>query len=189
MIIKLPEKFDMYDLVKILGLYYNPSQLTPGDITGKRNVSVMYVSSWEGIIPVVEVRFIHELSATTWIKIGLEFSAWGPGGNSKIIRKIMFKDGMVDEAQCYFIVREIEEARPARINLEMDHKFMKITPEIIEKIEYGKPLSDEELAVAIKFYRQMEEGMKLLGKEFNHARRDVTGTLEILERSQQARRE
>jgi hypothetical protein len=62
-----------------------------------------------------------------------------------------------------------------------------ITKEIIKKIEAGTPITNEELCVAIEFYRLMETSLMLLGKSFIHARRAVTEELQSLEMFADAR--
>lgn len=58
---------------------------------------------------------------------------------------------------------------------------MKLSKNIVAKINVGDGLTDEELRSAIKFYSNLEESLLCLGKEFNLARAPVSHTLYSLE--------
>lgn len=65
---------------------------------------------------------------------------------------------------------------------------MQIDKSIIEKINHGDGLTDEELRDAVRFYKNLEESLLCLGKEFSLARIPVTHTLQALESFQYARK-
>lgn len=65
---------------------------------------------------------------------------------------------------------------------------MKISKDIIKKVNNGDALTDAELSDAIKFYSSMEDGLYLLGKEYILARTPITHTRYRLEGYRDARR-
>jgi hypothetical protein len=66
---------------------------------------------------------------------------------------------------------------------------MKISREIIERIDNGDHINDSELQEAIEFYSELQEGLSCLGYEYRLARKPVRDTLLRLERFQHAREE
>lgn len=52
--------------------------------------------------------------------------------------------------------------------------------DIIQKVEQGDPLTNNELYKAIAFYEQMEKGLDLLGDKFYHARQAVSNVVSTL---------
>jgi hypothetical protein len=63
----------------------------------------------------------------------------------------------------------------------LGNSSMKISERLIEKIEFGDPITDKELRDAIAFYGDLVESLDCLGKEYNLAKRPVR---EILYRLQ-----
>ena len=62
-------------------------------------------------------------------------------------------------------------------------------PAIIEKIRIGDSINDEELKIALKFYTELEQNLKLLGEKFHFAWRSVYDTQRMLDGFHQARKE
>lgn len=58
---------------------------------------------------------------------------------------------------------------------------MKIKQEILDKIHIGDGLSNSELDLALKFYRELVESLECLGKEFKLAWREAFRILMDLE--------
>ena len=62
-----------------------------------------------------------------------------------------------------------------------------MTGNLIDKIATGIDISDSELQEALAFYRQMEEGLRVLGAHFHLAWYEVIRRLQTLEEFQVAR--
>jgi hypothetical protein len=65
----------------------------------------------------------------------------------------------------------------------------KITERVLEKVRHGDALDDDELRKALRFYREMEEGLSALGPHFHLAWKEVYRTLQLLEDFAQARKD
>lgn len=65
--------------------------------------------------------------------------------------------------------------------------MMKISKEIVNRINIGDALTRRELTDALIFYKDLSNMLLLLGPEFKHAWKDVNSTLERLIGFQRAR--
>lgn len=64
---------------------------------------------------------------------------------------------------------------------------MKISRTLVNKIENGDSINDDELSAAIDFYSKMLEGLSYLGREYILARTPISNTLHRLEGYQRSR--
>lgn len=62
-----------------------------------------------------------------------------------------------------------------------------IDKELLDKINNGDGITDEELDQALRFFRAIEPSLKILGPHFHHAWYDVFMTLNRLEEFKNAR--
>ncbi len=61
--------------------------------------------------------------------------------------------------------------------------------DLVNKVEHGDPLDDEELWLALRFYEDTEAALALLGEKYSLARNAVWGKLHMLQGFAAARKE
>ena len=64
----------------------------------------------------------------------------------------------------------------------------KMSKTLVNRINIGDGLTNQELQCALDFYREAAETLRLLGPSFKLARQDVFGTLDRLEHFDRARK-